>query len=146
MKKIPHSRSIPQRVQYGSLDKGVLPPAFETDHLTLCLVPSTVWVSTFIYLPSFVILLYFLKDFLLHLVTECCWLWYHSMMFLNFEFHVKKCNATDNRQKQSWRGKQTVEFCSCVCRLFFAFCFHRSDPIIKINTLKLFLNLLSFVI
>ena len=35
MKKIPHSRSIPQRVQYGSLDKGVLPPAFETDHLTL---------------------------------------------------------------------------------------------------------------
>ena len=43
MKKIPHSRSIPQRVQYGSLDKGFLPPEFETvtDHLTLCLVPST---------------------------------------------------------------------------------------------------------
>ena len=150
MKKIPHSRSIPLRVQHGSLDKGVLPPAFETDHLTLSRAKHR--LSSYLYLFAIfrnsVVLsegFPFLKDFLLHLATECCWLWYHSMMFLNFELHVKKCNATDNRQKQSWRGKQTVEFCSCVCRLFFAFCFHRSDPIIKINTLKLFLNLLSFV-
>ena len=50
MKKIPHSRSIPERVQYGSLDKGVLPPAFETDHLTALVSRAKHRLSSYLYL------------------------------------------------------------------------------------------------
>ena len=142
MKKIPHSRSIPQRVQYGSLEKGVLPPEFETvtDHLTLCLVPSTFWVPVFICcLPSFEILLYLLKDFLLHLATECCWLWCHSMMFLNFEFHVNYINAiqhtTDNSKPEVQQKLLNfvflfVFFSSLLCS------FIASTPNVGTNSLK----------
>ena len=146
MKKIPHSRSIPQRVQYGSLDKGVLPPGVRNWSPYL-VSRAKHRLSSYLYLFTIFRNSVVLSEGFPSPSGHRMLLTVISLDGV-LEFWVPREKVQCNRQqtKQSWRWKQTVEFCSCVCRLFFAFCFHRSDPIIKINTLKLFLNLLSFVI
>ena len=76
-------------------------------------------------LPSSVVLSYFSKDFCLHFITECYWVWYQSMMFLYSQFHVNKRDTTHNRQQQAWPGTQAVQRLSSVrLLLFFSLLFH----------------------
>ena len=80
-------------------------------------LPMTAWILN---IPSFIILLNFSKDFCLHVITVCYWVWYQSMMFLYSEFHVNKRDTTHNRQQQAWPRTQAIQCPSSVCLVLFS--------------------------
>ena len=80
-------------------------------------LPVAAWILN---QPSFIILLNFSKDFCLHFIIECYWVWYQSMMFLYSQLHVNKRDTTHNRQQQAWPGTQAVQCLSSVRLVLFS--------------------------